>query len=168
LAWYDEYVETGIRSGSTLNLQVVNWSRKIPRDLIDLDRKAISAADKYLMWGGLLFLTVSKICYLGQLVVPLLNVPQNQTLFELNNTPFTFDKPNNEPTLAANILQILYKLSTIVCLLRLKNLLVMLFYYSGLSDSVHNCCLQNYNTYIGTPKKIQRSFATSLNLRHFL
>jgi hypothetical protein len=105
---------------------VVNWSRKIPRDLIDLERKAISGADKYLMCGGLLFLTVSKICYIGQLVVPFLNVPENnkllqkenQTFFELNITLYVM--PNNEPTPTANILQILYKISTIVCLLQLN------------------------------------------------
>jgi magnesium-transporting ATPase (P-type) len=80
-------------------------------DLIDLAKKATSGADKYLMWGGLFFLAISKICLLGQFVMLYIEeMHENKT--------HQFDKFLNMPNehmMTANIMLILHKITTIVC-----------------------------------------------------
>jgi hypothetical protein len=94
---------------------VVNWTRKIPLELIDLDRKATTGADKCLMVGGLIFLGISKIFYLGQFVMLLLEKNMNKKGDQLSINVIFNNLLNYEPTLGAQILQILYKMTTIVC-----------------------------------------------------
>jgi hypothetical protein len=99
---------------------VVNWTTKIPTDLIDLAKKAISGADRYLMWGGLSFLAISKICFLGQFVV--LSTGTNVGDSHENKTDAILMNimPNYEHITAAKIMLILYKMTTFVCELLLR------------------------------------------------
>jgi hypothetical protein len=94
---------------------VVNWTRRIPRDLIDLAKKATSGADKYLMWGGLLFLGISKLCFLGQFVVLYTNLGDIHGNKTREIEIVMNMSSESEHITAANIMLILYKLTTIVC-----------------------------------------------------
>jgi hypothetical protein len=91
---------------------VVNWTRKIPTDLVDLAKKATSGADRYLMWGGLFFLAISKICFLGQFVMLSTNDKHEN---DAHGEFYKFLNMPNEHMTAAKIMLILYKLTTIVC-----------------------------------------------------
>lgn len=84
--------------------------------MIDLDRKAITGADKYLMCGGLFFLAISQICCLVQFV--LFVVLKDDTFF---NIIMPNEASENWKQIAANIVEIINKFTELV---RFINILI--------------------------------------------
>jgi magnesium-transporting ATPase (P-type) len=116
---------------------MVNWTRKIPTDLIDLAKKATSGADRYLMWGGLFFLAISKICFLGQFVMLYVEDMHGNKMHDLDD--FMYIRPNYEHMTVAKIMLLLYKMTTFVCELSLLHIILHISFSPNFSRSVRFC-----------------------------